>query len=195
MIERWTRWVLHHRKTVLAVWIALFVIGGWAASGLADLLTNRFTLAGHGRRPRGERSSTITSGRSRRARSRSSRARTGTPPRSFRALRAAARCARRSELPTGRFVSVRAVSQHVATASIVSSLDPADAKGHTDDMRRAAGTIPGATALRHGAGGDRARPRPRLLARPQGRRAVHRDPDRVPAARSSSSGRSRSSCR
>jgi hypothetical protein len=32
MIERWTRWVLHHRKSILAAWIALFVIGGWAAS-------------------------------------------------------------------------------------------------------------------------------------------------------------------
>ena len=47
-------------------------------------------------------------------------------------------------MPTGRFVTARAVSQHVATASIVSSLDPADAKGHTGDMRRAVGTIPGA---------------------------------------------------
>ncbi len=56
---------------------------------------------------------------------------------------AAVRAAKR--LPTGRFVSARAVSPHVATASIVSSLDPADAKGHTDEMRRAAGTIPGAT--------------------------------------------------
>ncbi len=54
MIEPWTRWVLRHRKSVLAVWIGLFVIGGWAASGLADLLTNRFTLAGHGRGARGD---------------------------------------------------------------------------------------------------------------------------------------------
>jgi uncharacterized membrane protein YdfJ with MMPL/SSD domain len=46
MIERWTRWVLHHRKSILAAWIALFVIGGWAASGLSSLLTNRFTLPG-----------------------------------------------------------------------------------------------------------------------------------------------------
>jgi RND superfamily putative drug exporter len=34
------------------------------------------------------------------------------------------------------------VSPHVATASIVSSLDPADAKEHTGGMRRAVGTIP-----------------------------------------------------
>jgi hypothetical protein len=56
------------------------------------------------------------------------------------ALATAARRAAR-ELPTGRFVVARAVSPHVAAASIVSSLEPADAKGHTDDIRRAAGTI------------------------------------------------------
>jgi uncharacterized membrane protein YdfJ with MMPL/SSD domain len=49
------------------------------------------------------------------------------------------------ELPTGKFVIARSVSAHVATASIVSSLDPADAKGHTDAMRRAVGKIPGTT--------------------------------------------------
>ena len=46
MMERWTWWVLQHRKTILALWIGLFVIGGWAASGLSSLLTNRFTLPG-----------------------------------------------------------------------------------------------------------------------------------------------------
>jgi uncharacterized membrane protein YdfJ with MMPL/SSD domain len=141
MIERWTRWVLHHRKSILAAWIALFVIGGWAASGLSSLLTNRFTLPGtdagraesilhdhFGQKSTG--SFTLV-------------ARTdGDAASIVPELRAAAmRAAKR--LPTGRFVTARAVSPHVATASIVSSLDPADAKGHTDAMRRAVGTIPG----------------------------------------------------
>jgi RND superfamily putative drug exporter len=55
-----------------------------------------------------------------------------------RALKAAA------ELPTGKLAGVQAVSDSVVTATIVSNLEPADAKGHTDDMRAAAGEIPGA---------------------------------------------------
>jgi uncharacterized membrane protein YdfJ with MMPL/SSD domain len=142
MIERWTRWVLHHRKTILAVWIALFVVAGWAASGLADLLTNRFTLPGtdagrtesilhdhFGQKSTG--SFTIVAHTD------------GNAAAIVPALRVAATHAS-ERLPTGRFVKARAVSEHVATASIVSSLDPADAKGHTDAMRRAVGTIPGA---------------------------------------------------
>src|SRR5215218_7910384 len=141
MLDRWTHWVLHHRKTILTLWIVLFVLGGWAASGLSSLLTNRFTLPGtdagraeailhddFGQRSTG--SFTFV-------------ARTDGDARAIvPALRAAAQRAAR-EVPTGRFVRARAVSPHVATASIVSSLDPADAKGHTGDMRRAAGTIPG----------------------------------------------------
>src|SRR5262249_27059073 len=46
MLDRWTHWVLHHRKSVLAVWIVLFLCGGFAAKGLSGLLTNRFTLPG-----------------------------------------------------------------------------------------------------------------------------------------------------
>jgi uncharacterized membrane protein YdfJ with MMPL/SSD domain len=47
-------------------------------------------------------------------------------------------------LPTGQLVGVEAVSGSVVSAQIVSNLEPADAKGHTDDMRAAAGDIPGA---------------------------------------------------
>jgi putative drug exporter of the RND superfamily len=140
MIERWTRWVLHHRKSVLATWIALFVVGGWAASGLSSLLTNRFTLPGTdaGRAENilhdhfGQKSTgsfTLV-------------ARTdGSAAAIVPELRAAAMRAAK-QVPTGRFVTARAVSPHVATASIVSSLDPADAKEHTGGMRRAVGTIP-----------------------------------------------------
>src|SRR5262245_44288741 len=142
MLDHWTRWVLHHRKTILVTWIALFVIGGWAASGLSSLLTNRFTLPGtdagraetilrdhFGQRSTG--SFTIV-------------ARTnGAAATIVPALRSAGERAA-EKLPTGRFVGAQAVSPHVATASIVSSLEPADAKGHTDDMRQAIGTIQGA---------------------------------------------------
>jgi uncharacterized membrane protein YdfJ with MMPL/SSD domain len=141
MIERWTRWVLHHRKSILAAWIALFVIGGWAASGLSSLLTNRFTLpgtdAGRAENILHDHFAQKSTG------SFTLVARTdGAAASIVPELRAAGmRAAKR--LPTGRFVTARAVSAHVATASIVSSLDPADAKEHTGAMRRAVGTIPG----------------------------------------------------
>ena len=142
MIERWTRWVLHHRKSVLATWIALFVIGGWAASGLSSLLTNRFTLPGTD----AGRAETIlhdhfgqkSTGSFTLVARTDGNAATIVPELRAAAMRAA------KQVPTGRFVTARAVSPHVATASIVSSLDPADAKEHTGGMRRAVGTIPDA---------------------------------------------------
>ena len=45
-MERWTRFVLHHRFIVLAAWLLVFVVAGAASSKLSDLLTNRFTLPG-----------------------------------------------------------------------------------------------------------------------------------------------------
>ena len=116
-------------------------------SGLADLLTNRFTLPGRTRRaPR--RSSRMTSARRRPARSR-------VVVRAERAgHRAPARAGRSSAPPSGgrgaaggRVAAVVPVSADVVVATIVSDLEPADAKGYTDDMRAAVGTIPGAELL------------------------------------------------
>src|ERR1700736_4909378 len=42
----WTRFVVAHRRPVLATWIILFLLGGWATSGLGKLLTNRFSVPG-----------------------------------------------------------------------------------------------------------------------------------------------------
>jgi uncharacterized membrane protein YdfJ with MMPL/SSD domain len=61
-------------------------------------------------------------------------------------VRAAARRAA-GELPTGRVVSVLALTDDVAAAQIVSALEPADSKVRTDDMRRAAGSLVGAELL------------------------------------------------
>src|SRR3712207_6710862 len=45
-MERWTRFVIRYRWVVLAAWLVVFVVSGMAASGLSDLLTNRFSLPG-----------------------------------------------------------------------------------------------------------------------------------------------------
>src|SRR5262245_58847228 len=142
-MEGLTRPVLRPRYAVLSSWLIVFVAAGWASSQLADLLTNRFTLPGtdtrraeviledhFGQRSTGSFTIVVES---------AGKARALLPD-----VRAAANRAV-AELPTSRLASVRPVTDDVAVAQIVSELEPADSKGHTDRMREAIGTIPGAT--------------------------------------------------
>jgi uncharacterized membrane protein YdfJ with MMPL/SSD domain len=142
-MERWTRAVIRRRRVVLAVWIVVVVGAGIASSGLSDLLTNRFTLPGtdtaraddvledhFGQKSTG--SFTVV------AKTEPGRAAAVVPE-----LRRAARRAS-AQLPTSHLAGVAAISGSVAIATIVSNLEPADAKGHTDEMRRALSTIDGA---------------------------------------------------
>jgi RND superfamily putative drug exporter len=135
--------MIRFRWAVLGVWIVAFLAAGAASSGLSDLLTNRFVLPGSesdkarnvlqdhfGQKPEGSFSIVVKTSDG------------GAAALVPRTQAAAARAAK--ALPTGQVASVSAVSGDVVTATIVSSLDPADAKGHTDAMREAAGTIPGA---------------------------------------------------
>jgi RND superfamily putative drug exporter len=135
--------MIRFRWAVLAVWLVAFAVAGVASAGLSDLLTNRFVLPGSesdkargllqdhfGQKPEGSFSIVVKTSEG------------GAAALVPRTQAAAARAAK--ALPTGKVASVAAVSGDVVTASIVSSLDPADAKGHTDAMREAAGTIPGA---------------------------------------------------
>jgi uncharacterized membrane protein YdfJ with MMPL/SSD domain len=142
-VERLTEAVLRHRRLVLVGWLVVFIVAGIASSRLADLLTNRFTLPGtdtyraekilqdhFGQRSTGSFTVVVQS---------DGHGRALVPM----VRRAAERAT--AELPTGRLVSVRALTKDVLVAQIVSQLEPADSKGHTDDMRRALGRIPGAT--------------------------------------------------
>jgi trehalose monomycolate/heme transporter len=43
---RWTSFVIAHRKRIVAVWVVLFVLGGYAAANVGDLLSNRFSVPG-----------------------------------------------------------------------------------------------------------------------------------------------------
>ncbi len=142
-MDRWTRFVLRHRFVVLAAWIVTFVVAGAASSKLSDLLTNRFTLPGtdsqraerilqdrFGQRSTGSFTLVVESD--------GSEVGSLLPQAREAATRAAA------ELPTGRLVSVLALDDSVIAAQIVSELDPADAKGSTNAMRGALGSIPGA---------------------------------------------------
>ena len=43
---RWTGFVIAHRKRIVAAWLVLFVLGGFAAANLGGLLSNRFSVPG-----------------------------------------------------------------------------------------------------------------------------------------------------
>src|SRR6185503_7617726 len=137
--------MIRYRWWVVAIWTVLFLLGGYATSGLSDLLTNRFSLPGtdtaraetiledhFGQKTVGSFTVVV-------------QGQPGSAQQLLPIVRERAEAAAK-ELPTGHLASVQAVSDAVVSATIVSSLDPADAKGHTDDMRAAAGDIPG-TAL------------------------------------------------
>src|SRR3990170_1749137 len=153
-MEGLTRFVLRHRWGVLATWLVVFLVAGFASSKLADLLTNRFTLPGtdsqrvesilqdhFGQRSTGSFTVVVEGD--------------GNAKELVPQVRAAAEKAA-AALPTGRLVAVTPASADVVSAQIVSDLEPADSKGHTDDMRSAVGSIPGAqvyitgqTAIEH----------------------------------------------
>jgi putative drug exporter of the RND superfamily len=142
-MERWTRSVLRHRRLVLAVWLVVLAVAAVASSRLGDLLTNRFTLPGTDT----QRAEQIledhfdqkSTGSFSLVAESQGRARELVPQ-----VRLAAERASR-ELPTSRVVTVAHVSDDVVLAQLVSELAPADAKGHTDEVREAAGAISGAT--------------------------------------------------
>src|SRR5918994_3023536 len=141
-MESLTRFALRHRWPVVAVWLVVLLAAGWASSGLSDLLTNRFTLPGSDTAKAetiledhfGQKSTgafTVV------ARSDGPAARIVPEVR-----RAAERAS--DELPTSRVAGVAPMADDVVVATIVSEFEPADAKGHTDAMRQAIGSIDGA---------------------------------------------------
>ena len=181
-MERLTRFVLRHRWPILAGWIVVVVVAGTGSARLSALLTNRFTLPGtHTRRAElvlqnhfGQRSTgsfTVVA--------KSDGYATALVP----AVRAAAQRAA-DRLPTGRLVSVTPLTADVVSAQIVSELEPADAKGHTEAMRRAISSIPGATVYVTGRRDDR--PRVARAERDEALRQVE-----LVAARPAGSGRPR----
>ncbi len=143
-MERWTRAVIRLRWLVLVAWLAALVVSAMAMAGLSDLLTNRFTLPGtdtaraeqiledhFGQRSAGSFTVVVQS---------RDRPATALVPEARAAAQRAA-----GALPTARVASVQAVSDSVVSAVIASRQEPADAKLFADEMREAAGAIPGAT--------------------------------------------------
>src|SRR5262245_36442260 len=143
-MARWARTMIRFRWAVLVVWLVAVVAAGSASSGLSNLLTNRFALPGSD----SEKAATILKDRFGEtpegsfalvAKANGERSAAALVPQ----LRTAAEHAA-EQLPTWRVAEVSSASRDVASAKIISQLQSADGKQHTDAMRRAAGSIPGA---------------------------------------------------
>jgi uncharacterized membrane protein YdfJ with MMPL/SSD domain len=138
-----TRLVLRRRWLVVAAWTLVVVVSALASSRLSDLLTNRFTLPGTDTRRAEvileEHFGQSTDGTFTVVVQTDGPAAASLP----RVRKAAARGAAAAR--TGQLAAVEALAEDVVSATIVTKLDPAEAKGYTDDIRAAVGTIPGAT--------------------------------------------------
>ncbi len=141
MLRRLTLFIASRRYAVLAAWAAALVIACFACTRLPALLTNHFSLPGTD----SERAETILETRfNQRTVGSFSLVVTsdGDVDARMPEIEAAAQRAV-DELPTGRLVGVSVLSDKVVHAGMVSSLTSAEAKGHTEAMRKAIGQIDG----------------------------------------------------
>src|SRR3954468_7787404 len=139
-MARWTVSVIRHRKAIIAAWIALFLVGGVAAAGLGDLLSNRFSVPGSD----AERGLTLLKDH---MHERSDGAFTlvvqgqGRPPDRGAVAAAAQRAAR--AIDGGRAGPVQQASPTVAYVQISTPLENQDASKQTPKLRDAIGPVPG----------------------------------------------------
>jgi uncharacterized membrane protein YdfJ with MMPL/SSD domain len=154
-MERWTRFVLRHRRAVLLVWLAVLMLGGIATARIAPLLSNNFSVPG------------TPSARARTVLSRDfDRKPEGTFTLVFEArgahdpallARLDSVAIRAARVIGGRATPVRAASAHVAFGFVDSPLDLAHAKRATPALQRAVGTpagvertyVTGGAAIQH----------------------------------------------
>ena len=138
---RWTRFVVAHRRAVLAMWFVLLVLGGVATANVGKLLTNRFSVPGSDSErgleilrdrfgERGDGAFTLV-------------VRSGAAAVDERAAQAAAQRAA-AAIPGGKAGPPRVAAPRVAYVQINDPLQAADAKNYTEKMRRAIGAVPGA---------------------------------------------------
>jgi putative drug exporter of the RND superfamily len=164
-MERWTRGVITNRKKILVAWIVLFACGGYGASHLGELLTNRFSVPGseaeRGRdlltehfNERGDGAFTLVF-QSRKpivvapaAAARGGRPRLLQPAFRREATLAMAKAA--TAVDGARPGPVLYASPHIAYAQIETPLENEDAAKKTPDVRAATPAIPGVTTYLSG---------------------------------------------
>jgi RND superfamily putative drug exporter len=139
-VIRWTRFVVAHRRSILAGWLVLFLLGAFAASNLSKLLTNRFSVPGSQAEAgltllrdhlheRGDGSFTLVVQA------------TGANVNAAVAEAAARRAA--AKVPYGLAGPVLGAGRGVAYVQISTPLEGANAKNYTEPMRHAIGTVAG----------------------------------------------------
>jgi RND superfamily putative drug exporter len=142
----WTRLIIRNRKKVLALWLVLFLVGGYGAANVGDLLSNRFSVPGSDAErglnllkerfgERGDGAFTLV-------------VKTDGPlARSARVRRAVAAAAAKAArvVPGARPGPVLVAAPDVAYVQINTPLENADAANRTPAMRAALPHIPRAT--------------------------------------------------
>jgi uncharacterized membrane protein YdfJ with MMPL/SSD domain len=137
---RWTRVVVAHRRPVIAIWLVLLVVGGYATSDVGRLLTNRFSVPGSDSEKalnilrarfneRGDGAFTLVM-------------RSSSGANNLAQAELAAQQAAR-KIPGGKAGPPRVAAPGVAYVQITDPLQAADAKNYTDKMRSAISAAPG----------------------------------------------------
>jgi RND superfamily putative drug exporter len=158
---RWTRLVVAHRRSILAAWLVLFLLGGYGAANLSGLLSNRFSVPGSQAEKgleivksqlhqRGDGSFTLVgqatgsqAAATREAATQQGGSQAGaTGGIDVAALEAAAQRAA-TKVPGGKAAPARPAGPGVAYIQISTPLEGANAKSYTQQMRTAIGAVPG----------------------------------------------------
>jgi putative drug exporter of the RND superfamily len=150
-----TKWVLRHRWPVALAWVVVLVVGFWASGRLSDLQSNVFSVPGTD-------SEHVRSVLERHFGDRSDGAFTvvfrvedsADPPTVSRLQRVIDLAAH--AVPSGHGEALVRAGPHVLYGNVISTLNLADAKGHTDDLVQAIGHpraaqayVTGAPAIQH----------------------------------------------
>src|SRR5438876_68705 len=149
---RWTEFVIHHRKRVIGAWLVVFVLGAAASANLGSLLTNRFSVPGSD----AERGLSITKSRFHERGEGAftfvvaPKAGTSVNAAGFRA--AAQQAAQRAAgvLKGGKAGPLQQAGTRAVYAQVSTDLENQDAADKTPAVRRAIGTVPGATTYLSG---------------------------------------------
>jgi RND superfamily putative drug exporter len=150
-VEAWTRRVIRNRKKVIAGWLVLFALGGFAAANLGGLLSNRFSVPGSDAEKgldllkdrfneRGDGAFTLIAEANRPV---------AADPAFQRRLEEAAQAGAK-EVEDGEPAQVQIASPRIAYIQINTPLENADAAERTESMREAIPEIPGATTYLSG---------------------------------------------
>jgi RND superfamily putative drug exporter len=135
-MERWTRFVMRHRWPVLACWLAVVVVGGFAFLNLSSLLSNEFSVPGTD----SEQARTILErhfgDRSDGAFTVVFRLRDRVDRRAYVRLQSTLDRAAR-QVPGATARQLIPASRRIVYGDVVSTLPIAKAKGYTDDLYRA----------------------------------------------------------